>query len=292
MPGPRSSSTRSAWAGREARGKPARPGASGGGGGWGGGEDYWKLSARPLASLVLLLPLIVFYELGSLWYLTDNSTGAQQTIRAEKLMHGFFDLFGVLGVMAPGLAIVAVLLAWHVLARHPWRIRPLVITGMALEAALWSLPLLVFGALMQRLGQMSTGLEAAAALGGVGELGWQARLTISIGAGLYEELLFRMLAIAALHLIVKDLLQAGEGLARVAAVVGSAVAFALYHDQVYAGAAADPSAASFLGLLIQPFIFYTAAGVFFAILYLLRGFGVVAAAHAVYDILVLVILAR
>src|SRR5690606_28441143 len=111
-------------------------------------------------------------------------------------------------------------------------------------------------------------------------LPWQARLTISIGAGLYEELLFRMIAIAALHLVFVDLARLSESMGRVLAVGLSAAAFAVYHDLSSSGGALDPARV----------LFFLCAGVYFGAIYLWRGFGIVVAVHALYDVLVLVLL--
>lgn len=281
------------------RGGGGGSGGGGRGGGGSGGEDYWSLSSRPLHTLIFLVPFIGCYAAGSLYYLTDTATGVRQNIRAEKLLNGFFELFGSAGLLVPGLAIVAVLLAWHVVSRDAWRVRPMVLVGMVLEAALWSLPLLVFGALMQRMaeGAGAGGIEAVAASpalwqGGepatIADLSWQARVSIALGAGLYEELLFRLVAIALLHFVVRDALKSGEGTARAVAVVGSALAFALYHDQVFV----SPGAPGFAGVNLHTLAFYVLAGVYFACLYLFRGFGIVVAAHAIYDVFVLVVLAE
>lgn len=253
-------------------------------------HDYWRLSARPLHALVFLLPVIVLYEAGSLIYLAPD--GQAQTIRAQGMLRAFFDWFGVAGLMAPGVAVVVVLLLWHLIARDRWRVRGAVLLGMALESALWSLPLVVFGALVQRaaaLVQTASGAAGTAGTGGLYALTWEGRLTISLGAGVYEELLFRMVGMALIHLLCKDVLQLSERTARVVAVVGSALAFGLYHDQSFASLASAPGPVV-AGLNLLPLGFYTASGVYFACLYQARGFGIVVGAHAVYDILVLVIL--
>lgn len=250
----------------------------------GRGDDYWTLSSRPLYALCLTFPLVLLYELGSLIYLTDLKSGQQQVIRAEKLLGTFFQTFGVVGLVVPGLAMLLVLLIWHVLSRDRWKVKPVVLLGMTMESALWSLPLLVFGALLQRaaLGQIGTNSAMVAGSGAdaFNTLSWQALLTISLGAGLYEELLFRLVAIAGLHFFVKDLLKLDEVTARVAAIMGSALAFAVYHDVTLSGG----------GINWHALGFYTAAGIYFACIYLFRGFGIVVAAHAIYDVIVLVVL--
>lgn len=257
-------------------------------------DDYWALSSRPWHTFLFLLGFVLLFEAGSLIYLTDERSGIQHTIRAKRLLEIFFLNFGVAGFMVTGLAMLTVLLIWHVLSKDRWTVRPVVLAGMTLEAALWALPLLVFGQIFQRA---ATALSPGPALDGAAlgavfalprlaegpasllQMPWQARATIAIGAGIYEELLFRLVGIAVLHFIVRDLLQSKEFIARVIAVVGTAAAFAAYHDVSMLGPA-DKWAA--LG-------FYFSAGAYFGVIYVGRGFGIVVAAHAVYDILALVV---
>ncbi len=247
------------------------------------GDDYWGLSARPLHSLVFLLPLVLLYELGALVSLTNAAAGIQETIRAKKLLDLFFSTFGVAGLLVSGIAMLVVLLFMHVLGRERWSVRPWVVVGMVFEAALWALPLMVFGAVFLRAGAM---LDPAAAVAGGGggsallEKSLLARATIAVGAGLYEELLFRLVGVAVLHLIAKDILRSREAVARVVAVVGTAAAFAVYHDVAGPGGVVDWSA---LG-------FFFVAGVYFGAIYVARGLGIVVGAHAAYDLIALVIL--
>lgn len=242
------------------------------------GVRYWLFSTRPLHILVFLTPLIVLYEVGSAMYLSGEE-GARQSILAQKLLGDFFEVFGVVGLFLPGIALLTVLLVWHFLTGDRWRIHPPVIGGMFAESVAWTLPLLVLGAVHSR----ATERLAAAALASAGDLytlPWQARLTISIGAGLYEEMLFRMVLIALLHLILADLLRVRSGAAGAIAVLGAAVAFALYHNTTLPTGAID----------WPRLVFLTAAGAYLGALYAVRGFGIAAGTHAVYDILVLVLL--
>ena len=152
---------------------------------------------------------------------------------------------------------------------------------MLLESIAWTIPLLVLSHIIARAtGLVATVPAAAPAAGELAGLSLPARVTIAIGAGVYEEMLFRLLAIAAVHLIVADLLRIKEPLAKTIAVVLAAVAFALYHD------VALPAG----GIDTPRLITYLAAGLFFGGLYVVRGFGIVVAVHAAYDFIVLVLL--
>lgn len=238
----------------------------------------------PLHVLVFLLPLIAIYEFGSLWYLQD-ATGVMRTVSARNLLARFFTVFGATSFHLPAITLVVVLLIWHILNRDSWRIRPGVLVGMALESCVLMIPLLVLGLIMNSRTQ--PGSLAAMALPppqvDLHSFSWQERLTLSIGAGLYEELVFRLVMITAVHMVLCDVLKLSRSTSAVIACFVSAVAFALYHEVSLAGLRSGTDIASA--------IFLTAAGLYFAGLFLIRGFGIVVATHALYDVIVLVVIA-
>jgi len=109
-------------------------------------------------------------------------------------------------------------------------------------------------------------------------MGVGARLMLSLGAGLYEELLFRVLLVSGLLLLARRVLRWRPALANTFAVVTGALIFSAFH---YVGAYGDP-------FRLDSFVFRAIAGVAFSALYVFRGFGITAWTHAIYDILVLV----
>ncbi len=233
-------------------------------------ESYTALSDRPLHVLVFLLPLIALYEVGLAFFLSSPDGTFRETILAHNTLSRFFQTFGPGSLYLPGIALIVVLVVWHLIRRDRWSIRTSVLFGMAAESVLWMFPLLVFGLIMS--------MEAAlATTGGSGD-SWQAKATLSIGAGLYEELLFRLLMLTALHAILHDVLGMKDQPAAALAVVGSAVAFCMYHGVSPLDTAQLPRT-----------IFYTVAGLYFGVVFLLRGFGIVVATHAFYDLMVLVV---
>ncbi len=244
---------------------------------------YLELSQRPLQILVFLLPLIALYEIGTWLYASGAAIGASGdeaiTISAYKLLNDFFGAFGVGGLYLPGLAIITVLLVWHVLARDPWEVHLGVPVVMLVESFLLAIPLLVLDQLIHRLFAGGAG-PALALLAGpaVESLPWQARLTLSIGAGIYEELVFRMIIIALVHMVLVDFGKMKSGPGAIIALLVSAVAFTFYHDVKIEG-------------VIQPDLvaFFLLSGLFFASVYVVRGFGAAVGAHAMYDVLVIVI---
>lgn len=284
-------------------GRPARPGGT-------RGDDapilaprplqaYIETSQRPLPVLVFLLPLVVAYEI-ALAFVLGGQGLAPQTVEAHRQLIRALELVGIdpsTALFGGGAVVVAVLLAWQVIGREPWRFPPHVLGLMTAESVLLTLPLLALGTITARTlldpvaaaGSFDGGVLLAAAGGaggtasgaaGAGDAATLAamplpgRLAIAIGAGVYEELLFRMAMIAALHALLVDLVRLPDWAGSTAAVAISAVAFAWYHDLAAADGTIDLRRAGF----------FVVAGVYFGVVFLLRGFGIVVAVHALYDI--------
>ena len=101
---------------------------------------------------------------------------------------------------------------------------------------------------------------------------------MSLGSGLYEELLFSVLLVSGLLLVARRMLGFTPGLANAFAVALGALIFSAFH---YIGPYGDP-------LRLDSFVFRAIAGVAFSALYVFRGFGITAWTHALYDVMVLV----
>ncbi|MBI1335958.1 MAG: CPBP family intramembrane metalloprotease [Phycisphaera sp.] len=234
-------------------------------------QTYWTRSQGPLQSLIFLLPLIVLYELG---VTLVRVQGVDYDISARRLLFDVVDWLGItaFGYYLPGLLIVVVLLCMHLVKRDKWRVEWRELLMMAGESFVLALPLFVFMLLLVRQPP-----QAASMTADIGEQSWQAQMVFSVGAGLYEELVFRLFAIALLHLLFVDVLALPEHVGAFGCVAISAAAFALYHFPSLGG--------------VEPgrFMFYMAAGVYFAGIFVLRGFGIVVGVHALYDVLVVLV---
>jgi hypothetical protein len=99
--------------------------------------SYLRRSALPFASLVFLLPFIVAYELGTRQFAFDPAHHTEQRIIAFNLMLQFFRWFGATGKYMPALAVVGILLAWHIARNDPWKVKPATLFGMAVAGAAW-----------------------------------------------------------------------------------------------------------------------------------------------------------
>ena len=225
---------------------------------------YWHHSELPLASLLFLLPLVVAYEVGTRFLTEGALQGKEQQIIAFLLLRQFFGWCGAHGRFLPAAALFGILLAWHILRRDPWVVRLETLAGMALESVLLAFPVLVMGLALARYFplQATTGRSGEAVI-------------LALGAGVYEELVFRLILITLLSLILRDAFQMGAASAGVLMVVTSALLFSAYH---YLSPYEEFHA--------QTFTFRTLAGVYFGVLFLTRGFGITAASHAAYDVLI------
>ena len=101
------------------------------------------------------------------------------------------------------------------------------------------------------------------------------QIALSIGAGLYEELFFRVLLVSGLFFIFKKTVFLKQNNAYLAAVLIAALLFSAVH---YVGPFGDV-------FTVRSFTFRFLFGLAFNILYAVRGFGLVAWSHAMYDVL-------
>jgi len=234
-------------------------------------EHYYHRSQRPLQALILLLPLLLIYEFGTLYFATNPETGEARYILARSLLARVLDMFGAAGTYLPGLLVVVVLIAWHVAKRDPVRFDWRLYLAMAAESAALAIPLLMFALIWGR--QASAPLAMLAGSNVAAPVSWQAEMVFAIGAGVYEELVFRLMAITLLHLLLADLIGLRHSTAAMVAVGCSAVLFSAYHFT-----SENP-------FRWMKFGFYALAGAYLGVVFVLRGFGIVVATHAFYDIL-------
>lgn len=236
-------------------------------------SQYYLDSRSPRYAILFATPLLLCYEL-SAWLLSD-SHGAGVRNGADVLLKSLFVRAGG----RTGILVFAVLLAcigaflmirdWR---SHPgplrWRTFPL----MLLE----SLGLgIAIGFVLRYATSALLHFTLLATPGGLGK---PTELMVSLGAGIYEELLFRVILVGVLSLVATRMFGWGPRGAGTFAVLLSALIFSAFH---YIGAYGDP-------LELSSFLFRFLAGLLFSTLYVLRGFGITAWTHALYDVIVTV----
>jgi len=228
------------------------------------GNDYWSQSRRPLASLLFTAPLLVIYESG-LICLGPNA----MRNGAEAWLRQMLDLLGFNAYFLLPVLTVGILLGWHYVLRQPWHVPRSVLYRMAGESLGLALVLWLSWKLYRFL------LQAILPTLGLSIGGFLETISCYLGAGIYEELLFRLILLN-LGIGLLAWMRAGPSGSLIGGIVLTSLLFSVAH---YVGPCGDP----FRWLT---FLFRFLAGVFFAVLFRYRGFGIAAGAHAFYDLLV------
>ncbi|MDB4878854.1 MAG: Abortive infection protein [Gemmatimonadetes bacterium] len=235
-------------------------------------SSYWRTSRSHRYSLLFALPLLLLYELLALVAPVQASGGVIRN-GADVLLTSLF--VAILGPHGPAAFMTVVIggalyLVWR--DRQPAPLRTRTFAVMLGESAVLALlfGLVVGTATMQLLGPLQS-----LAAGGMPDSALS-RFTLSLGAGLYEELLFRVVLVA---LLAKglQLLRMSRVHAGIVATIIGALLFSAFH---YVGALGEP-------WQLESFTFRFIAGLAFSALYLTRGFGITAWTHALYDVAVL-----
>ncbi len=237
-------------------------------------KSYFEASRSPRYSLLFALPLLLAYE--ALAATTGSSESTQQVRNGAEVMlrELAFAVGGGYGptVLMAGIIGLSVLFVWRDIRRTGERPRPSIFAGMTVESICLALG---FGFVIGIVTAQLLGSLHLLAIGAspIERLSWQSRLMLSLGAGLYEELLFRVLLVSALAVSARVVLGwSRRGAGAFAAIVGALI-FSAFH---YVGPFGDH-------FQIQSFAFRAFSGLAFSGLYLLRGFGITAWTHALYD---------
>jgi hypothetical protein len=215
-------------------------------------------------SLLLVLPLLLAYEIAMLLLDAPARNGAELAV-AQFL--GQLPPQSAL-VLRRGLTLLLMVLALVLIRRQPPRVARA--RYVLIEAVLFAL------ALGPAVGWMvgGIGLSAPSATAGAGSPAWLPFL-LSVGAGLWEELVFRLALLGGLTLLLTRAIGATPVVAIASAVLVSSLAFALYHHLGHGG---EPMTAA-------RFLFRAIAGTILGLLFVFRGLAVVVYMHVFYDLL-------
>lgn len=210
-------------------------------------------------SLVLIAPLLFLYELGVLF--TSHMNGADLITRLTLRMCGGDPMVYVAIHFAVALLFVAWL--WRLRGAHPFAFR--VMAVLLLECAIYASSMAAV--IHLALGALGLGITAAAE-----------NLILAIGAGVHEELVFRLLLLGGVATLLRHL-GVRQPLAIAAAFVCSAALFAAAH---HIGALGE-------AFSLHAFMFRFVAGLLFGAIFWWRSLAHAVYAHAMYDVLVMVL---
>lgn len=256
-------------------------------------DTYMDRTSRPIYAVVYLLGFLLFYEIGT--YLIDPAALSERLAVPGTRVVAFLWVQNALEYLgfsprmiwvATPLVPLVILLIFQITSQSSWRIHWPDFLPMTAECLLLSIPLIVLSLLLNRAAEVSVnavGFPLLAA-GRIGQELWLQVIT-GIGAGIYEELVFRLILIGVLMLLFQDILGLSRKHSIAAAVLLSAFLFSVHHHVFFVNGHLGTGEA-FEG---SKFVFRMIAGVYFAGLYAFRGFGITAGTHAFYDILAAVL---
>lgn len=278
-------------------------------------DSYFERTARPIYAIVFLLPFIIFYEFGTLLINTDLLNQSQVRVAAFVWLQNFLEYAGLgskLAWAAPPLAVVVILIALQLASRKKWSFSPGDIWPMAVECILLAVPLIVLSLFLNSprpaqgdIGQFGSDssqiqtrmLSVCAAIaeqditrtetydGKITRQQLMANIITGIGAGIYEELIFRLILICVLMMLFQDLFRLDQTKSIVLSVLVSAALFSAHHHIAFV----DGHLAANIPFNWTEFLFRTMAGIYFAAVFAIRGFGITAGTHAFYDTIAVLI---
>ena len=229
-------------------------------------NSYWLSTRSPLYSFLFTVRLFLIYEIGI--FLTSCDDMFVLRNGADALMRQILATFGITGLYWVGVIFFIGFIIAFILQRKYWeetQIHSDYFLLMMVESVGWSVLIYflmtnVYLLLMNPTGSMLV-----------------QQVTLAVGAGIYEEFLFRVLLIAGISVILGFIFQWSDKTRNWAAMVIAAGIFSSFH---FIGEYGD-----FFSFNI--FMVRFLAGIALGTLYFLRGFGITAWSHAVYDLIVL-----
>lgn len=240
-------------------------------------KSYHRNTRTATYGFLLALPLLVLYEVMIL--LSSGPQVMQVRVGAEVWIKQILAFIGATGSLI--LAGIVVLVGVAILVYERKRsipIRSRYFLWAIAESTVYAVVVAFF--VSQVVGLLFslahvTSAPALAAPQLLQDQGLFTRLALSIGAGLYEELLFRVLLVGGLFWLFSKIMPQKKYHYLLAALLGALVFSAVHHI----GALGDP-------FTLPVFFFRFLFGLVLNAIFLVRGFGVAAWTHAIYDILI------
>lgn len=232
-------------------------------------ERYLREGSGPLADLALTLPIFVIYHLGVVWMDVQN---AADVVTRELKALANSSLVAYSGLTLTIGAIFAAILLILGRGQHlRWQRFALI----AAEGTLYAVAMRLVASYVVGRVHLNAGAPA------LESLGFFTAVVLSLGAGLYEEIAFRVglygLGRRLVLAMMPEALPAQRWLVTLGWAALSAAVFSGWH---YFGPFGEP-------FELRSFVFRWVCGAVFTLIYVFRGFAPVVWTHALYDVWVL-----
>jgi len=229
--------------------------------------SYLLKSRTSFYSFLFTLPLFFLYEVNIIFLSWDDILVVRNG--ADFLMRNILESFDIYGLYGLGLVFFLGLLVTYIFFIKEDRQQEVKVNFlfiMLAESMLWSVVLYLSLFKFMVLLMNPTGKTILQ------------QVTLAIGAGIYEEFLFRVLLIAGLGGILGFVFMWDKTFKNIIAVVLSGGIFSAFH---FMGEYGD-----FFSM--ELFLIRFFAGLILGVLYMYRGFGITAYTHSIYDLIVLI----
>jgi len=228
-------------------------------------RDYFRLSKTLYYSLLIVFPLTLVYTV--MGYFINWNTPFKLRNGADVLIRNFFKIFGhnadLVYILSLNIILITIVIANRQEFSNPIRIS--ILTGMVIEGMFWCgalfTLLFLFGHQLLSTTVSFSGTE---------------QFYLSVGAGIYGEIIFRFLLISVIQFSLRKLAGLNMLISMVSAVILSSTAFSWFH---YIGVNGDVFTWS-------SFTYRFLAGCLLSMVYLSRGLGVTVYTHVYYDLLI------
>ena len=229
--------------------------------------SYLLKSRTSFYSFLFTLPLFFLYEVNILFLSWDDILVVRNG--ADFLMRNILESFDIYGLYGLGLVFflgLSVTYIFFIKEDQQQEVNVNFLFIMLAESMLWSVVLYFLLFKFMVLLMNPTGKTILQ------------QVTLAIGAGIYEEFLFRVLLIAGLSGILGFVFMWDKTFKNIIAVVLSGGIFSAFH---FMGEYGD-----FFSM--ELFLIRFFAGLILGVLYMYRGFGITAYTHSIYDLIVLI----
>jgi len=232
-------------------------------------KKYFKQTNGLLYSYLISIPLLLFYEI---LILISQPQGNIARISVDVWFKSFFTYFGLNAISTT--LIVAAFIGGIIVYKKRGELKSVQKNYLALmigEAAFYAIlvAIVVSNVVDFILLQSANGLA--------GDFNKLQLIALSLGAGLYEELFFRVILVSFLIFVFNKIFK-NKYYSTGVAIIAAALIFSGVH---YLGNFAD-------SWLLSSFLFRFLFGLALNLIYVIRGFGLAAWTHAIYDLIVVI----
>lgn len=228
--------------------------------------SYFYRSKSLANSFLFILPLLILYEVGIAVYDSNVKNTADVIIKTPLM------LLGKNGSLIFNSLVIVFLIVSVFYIEREYRFSPFIFFPMLMESIIYTLLLglglgfIVYKMLLPYI--LAKPFSTNILMG----------IILSLGAGVYEEIVFRFLLITSLYFVFTALLKVNKIASAVVSIILSTSLFTMMH---YIGTLGD-------SITYTNVSFRFLAGIILSVIFMFRGLGITVYTHAIYDILLVV----